>query len=37
MLPDCTNILYSAADTALVRTAFEFLEFQETRMAWQYG
>lgn len=37
MLPDCTNMLYNAADTARVRTVFEFLEFHATRMAWQYG
>lgn len=37
ILPDCTNILYSAALTALVRTVFEFFAFHPTRIAWQYG
>lgn len=37
IFPLCTNILYSAALTALVRTAFEFFAFQPTRIAWQYG
>lgn len=30
-------MLYNAALTARVRTVFEFLEFQATRIAWQYG
>lgn len=37
MFPDCTNMLYRAAETARVRTALLLFAFQATKMAWQYG
>src|SRR4051812_29892630 len=37
IFPLCTNMLYSAAETARVRTALLFFAFHATRIAWQYG